>query len=295
MKLSKYKVIYILTLFYIIPFSVLLVVNTLTSLFQTTYMELNLDTEKPLYKADSPLFLLLITLIFIVLCSLFLKKYTLSEKFCKMLEKSVLIYATILCFIILFLYRVRIACDSEALSNIAISFLNGDYSSFIGDNYLAHYPHQLGMIAFLETIYFLFGVENFMVLQVINVCAILSTIYFLHRITKELFDQLQLQFILSVLCIGLLPLYLYSTFIYGDIPGLGLICPCIYYIIRYLNTEKKRFILPASLYMTFSILLKSNNSIIMIAAIIILLLPIDVINNIGKMYSYGSEVYYLFI
>lgn len=264
--------IYLLTLFYIIPFGIIVTCNMFFSLFQTTYMELYLDTEKPLYKADSPLLLLFFALVFIVLFAFILLKFQISAGFCSSLEKTSLIFSVILCLLIIFIYRVNVACDSKALSNIAISFLHGDYSSLFGDDYLVHYPHQLGMTALIEIIYFIFGVENFTVLQLLNIGAIFSVIFFLHRITEELFHNLQIQAMLSLLCMGMLPLYLLVTFIYGDIPGMGFAIPAIYLVIKYLNTQKKKLLLPAFFCMTFAILLKSNHSIILVAVVIILVL-----------------------
>lgn len=269
---KKEKIIYMLTLFYLIPLGLLLIANTLFSLFQTTYMELYQDTEKPLYKADNPVLLLILTLIFLSLCALSFHKKEISAALCKKAEKFVLVYSVILCLFIIFIYRVRVACDSQFLSDIAIAFLNGDYSSLSGDEYLAHYPHQLGMVALLQMTYYVFGIENFIVLQILNVCAIFSTVYFMHRITEELFHDFKIQFLLSLLCTLLLPLYLYSTFIYGDIPGLGLVVPALYLVIRYLNTKKRLLLLPAFFCMTLAIILKSNNFVILAAVIIILLL-----------------------
>lgn len=269
---KKDFIIYLLTLVYMIPFFVFVCTNMFFSLFQTTYMDLYLDTEKPLYKADHPLLLLVITAVFLFFCFFLLSKKAITLSFCSFLEKCSLVYSVALCLIIIFLFRVQVACDSKYLSDIAIAFLNGDYSSFYGNGYLAHYPHQLGMTGYLQVIYSLFGIDNFIVLQFINVIAIFFVIYYLHRITDELFHNLRLQVILSLLCIGMLPLHLYSTFIYGDILGLGLAVPAIYYLIRYMHTEKNKYCIPSIVCLTLSIVFKSNNSVILIAFALILLL-----------------------
>lgn len=266
--------IYILSLVYLLPFFILVTANMLFSLFQTTYMELYLDTEKPLYKADSPIKLLILTTLFILICFLFFQKKQLPPQLNLLFERTALIWTVVFSLFIIFLFRVRVSCDSGQLSDIAIAFLNGDYSSLIGDGYLVHYPHQLGMVGLLQLIYFLFGIENFMVLQFINIIAAFSTIYYLHRIAHEMFHNVQIQIMLSLLSIGLFPLYLYTTFIYGDIPGLGLVIPALYYTIRYLNTQQKKYTFFASLCMTLAIVLKSNNSIILIASLLILLLHV---------------------
>lgn len=268
----KERIIYLLTLCYMIPAGILLAFNTLFSMFQTTYMELYQETEKPLYKADSPILLLLLAIFFIGLTGFLFKRYPVTDRLSKAFEKTALAFSAVLCLLVIFIYRVRVACDSKSLSDIAIAFLHGDYSGFAGDGYLAHYPHQLGMIALLEVVYFIFGTENFTVLQFLNVIAIFTVIYFLHRITEEIFHDLRIQVLLSILCMGMLPLYLYATFIYGDIPGMGFAVPAIYLTIRYLNTKKRSLLIPASLCMGFAVLLKSNNTVILAASVIILLL-----------------------
>ena len=276
MKINDKKEFFItiLTLVYLVPFFVLISANMLFSLFQTTYMELYQDTEKPLYTADSPLLLILFTALFLFLCILFFRKKEVTPKLTGLLEKISLVWSILLSLFIIFLFRVRVSCDSKYLSDIAIAFLNGDYSALTGDGYLVHYPHQLGMIGLLQLIYSVFGIDNFTLLQLLNVIAIFSTVYYIHRITDELFCNPQIQALLSLLCMGMLPLYLYSTFIYGDIPGLGLAVPALYYTIRYLNTKKKRYVLPAVLCMTLAITLKSNNTVLLVAIVLILLLHV---------------------
>lgn len=262
----------ICTIIFMAFFSVFVIVNALCSLFQTAYMELYLDTEKPLYKADSPLLLIILTIVFLGICILLFKKKELTHEMCVSLEKITLIWTAIICFIIIFIFRVRIACDSAAVSEIAIQFLEGDFSAFSGDGYLVHYPHQLGWISFLMIGYYIFGKDNYIVFQCINVMAILCTVYYFHRISDILFHDLKIKMFTSVLSIGMLPLFLFSTFIYGDVPGLGLAVISVYYVLCYLDNGKKRYIFPAILSMALSIMLKSNNLIVLIAVCMVLLL-----------------------
>lgn len=269
---KKERFIYILTLFYMVPLAVFLVANTFFSLTQTTYMELYLDVEKPLYKADSPLILLAFSTVFLVLCGSIFRKWEISNRICRTVEHITLIYVTVICLIIVFLIRATLTCDSAALNEIALAFLEGDYSSFAKDEYLSHYPFQLGMVAFIQLIYYLFGVNHYIMLQLLNIAAIFSVIYYLHRITRELFDDNRIQLMFSLLCLGMLPLYLYVVFVYGDIPGLGFAVPAIYYTIRYINTEKLKSYIPLIVCMNFAMILKSTNIVILIAIVIILLL-----------------------
>lgn len=264
--------VYILTLFYMIPLSLIFIVNILTSMFQTTYMELYLDIEKPFYKSDNPVILLLLLIAFIVLYIFYSKKHPITKETAVAIERISLVFSVAISLLIIFLFRVGVASDAESVSLTAAEFLNGNYSSFFNNNYMFRQPHQLSLAAFWEIIYYLFGVDNFIVLQFVNVIAIFSVVYFLHRIAYEIFKNYDIQVILSLLCMGMLPLYLYATYIYGDIPGMGFIVPAVYLVIKYMNTGKKRLVLPALVCMIFSILLKSNNFLILAAIIIILIL-----------------------
>lgn len=288
---KKEIIVYILTLIYSFPFFVLITANMFFSLFQTTYMELYLDTEKPLYKPDSPTILLLFTLAYIMLCVLVIRKGNPSPRFCSIIEHVALIWAVCISLFIILLFRVRVACDSGHLNDIAIDFLSGNYSP-LTRGYLLYYPHQLGMIGLMQVIYYIFGIENFTVMQLLNVISIFSVVYYLHRITEEMFHSLQIRVILSSLCIGLLPLYFYSTFIYGDIPGLGFAVPAIYYAIRYLNTQRQLYIIPTVLCTTLAIVLKSNNSIILVAILLVLLLHFL---NTKSFYNFLFAILLLFV
>lgn len=255
-----------------ICFSAFIITNMICSLFQTAYMELYLDTEKPLYRGDSPFWLAAITIVFLYGCKFGIEKKKITDELCIYMERIALIWTTAICFIFIVLFRVHVACDSAAVSDAAIEFLNKDFSAFSGDGYLVYYPHQLGFISFLMIIYYLFGENNFLVIQCINVIFILCMVYYFHRISEELFHDLKSRLFTSILCMCMFPVFLMSTFIYGDIPGLGLAVMAVYYIIRFLNSGNRKAILPATLSLSIAILFKNNNLIILVAVVMLLLL-----------------------
>lgn len=255
-----------------LPLSALLIVNMAASLFQTSYMELYLDTEKPSYKADLPLLLIFIALVFIAFCAFYFKKHNITKETAAAFEKAALIFSGAICLFIIFFFRVGVASDGMAISNVATDFLKGNYSAFTANNYLFRYSHQLSMVAFEELVYYIFGAGNYIVLQFINLFSIVSIVWSFHRITEELFNNYEVSVILSVLCMGMLPLYLYVTYIYGDIPGMGLAMPAVYFVMKYLRTYQSRLLVAAFFCMTGAILLKSNNFVLLAAVVIIMLL-----------------------
>ncbi|MDD6070684.1 MAG: glycosyltransferase family 39 protein [Clostridiales bacterium] len=170
------------------------------------------------------------------------------------------------------LFRCGAVCDSEFLSNSAIEFMKGNYEAFEEGTYLQGFPFQLGMIALLELIYRLFGIENYIAFQVLNVIAIIWIIYLLNRITWELFENEQVVKWEALISMGMLPLFMYATFVYGDIIGISLGMGAVYWTIRYLKTDQWRYLLLTGLLFMCAVVVKSNINVLLIAFMITMLL-----------------------
>ena len=235
MKEKGQKIIKILTLLYLIPFAVMIVFNTVNSLLRTTYFDLYQVMETAKYKWDNP-FILLIASAGVIICFYFLMRTKWMKKI--PIERLALVYSAVLCLFIVLLFRCVATCDSSLISDIAIEFLQKNYQAFEQGEYLYRYSFQIGFTALLELIYQIFGVENFIVFQLINILCIVVILKMLGKITRELFEEESVDGIEAVLSMGMLPLFLFSTFVYGDIIGWSFGVSGIYFIIRYLKTDK---------------------------------------------------------
>lgn len=267
--MKQQKVIKILTLFYLIPFAVMILFNTVNSLLRTTYFDLYQVMETARYKWDNP-FILLIAAVVSLLCFYFLMKTKWMKKVA--VEKLALYYSAVLCMFIVLLFRCVVTCDSGLISDIAVEFLQENYRAFEQGQYLYRYSFQIGFTALLELIYHIFGVENYIVFQLINILCIVVILKMLEKITRELFAEESVSRIEAVLSMGMLPLFLFSTFVYGDIIGWSFGVSGIYFIIRYLKTDRWQNILKAALLLSAGIVVKSNINILVVAAVIAVIL-----------------------
>ncbi len=247
-----------LTYFYLIPLWLMFAVNCVFSLTKTTYFELYVYNEIPRYKNDHPVILLILLGIFMVLA---FKGSCLLDKACMTVKRLRIIssiWALLLSSFFVLLFRCGVTCDSEFLSNCAVEFMQNNYAAFAEGEYLHHYPFQLGMVALLEIVYRIFGVENYLAFQFLNVVAIAGIIYLLNLITEELFDEPVVAKIEAVLSFGMLPLYLFATFIYGDVISIALGTGAVYFCIRYLKYEKIWDFLIAGALFTPAAAVKTN-------------------------------------
>lgn len=268
-KMKQEKIIRILTYFYLIPFFVMVFFNVGNSLLRTTYFELYKDMETAKYKWDNPFVVLLGVVVILAVLFLTMK--------CKWLdvsraEKIALGFSGIVSLVIVLLFRCGVTCDSQSVSDIAVEFMQNNYASFEQGEYLYRYSFQLGIIAILELIYTIFGIENYIVFQLMNVACIMLIIYMLNKMTGELFESEEIRKLEAVLSMGMFPLFLFATFIYGDIPGWSVGICAVYFMIRYIKTDNWKFVLSASVLFSLGIIAKSNINVLVVAAVIVILL-----------------------
>lgn len=266
--MKEVKLVKILTYIYWLPFSAIVLFNTINSLFRTTYFDLYQYTEIAKYKSDNLIFILLSLIIALFLFRLILNKNLKTTK----MKRVLLAWVWGVSLGSVLLFRCIAKCDSGFLNEIAIQFLQNNYQAFTTGGYLYMYPFQLGFTAIMELIYRVFGIENFMVFELINILCVVGIVWTIQKITEELFEDEKICQIAAMLSMGMLPLFLLSTFIYGDIPGWYMAVNAIYYMIRYLKTGKWIEILRASIWLSVGIIVKSNLNIMLVAAVIIIVL-----------------------
>lgn len=269
MKPEREKIIRILTYFYLIPFGLMVCFNTGNSLLRTTYFDLYRDMETAMYKWDNPVLVLAGGMVCFILLFFLWKKAEVNQK---RLSKASVWFGGVLSLVIVLLFRCEVVCDSEIVSDIALEFMKGNYAAFSQGEYLYRYPFQLGITALLELIYTVFGAENFITFQIINVVCIMVILKMLQLITGELFEDEKIKRMEAAISMGCLPLFLFATFIYGDMIGWCLGICAIYFVIRYLKSDSIRYAAAAALFLGLGVVAKSNINILVVAAAIAILL-----------------------
>lgn len=167
--------------------------------------------------------------------------------------------------------RLHPSSDPAKVFATAMQWRQGDFSSFEVEAYLFKYPFQSGIVLFYYLLSFLFGVDNFVGPQLVNVVC-LTVIYGLLVKLFGLFCSLgggkeekgrQTAVYLGVLV--WVPLSFYVTYLYGILPGMALSLGAVYFAGRYLLTRRYRYIAAASLCMGLATVIKMNCLIYLIA------------------------------
>lgn len=264
----RQKTIYVLTMFFWMPLWLIVTLNSLNSFLRTGYFELGQDVEIVKWKWDNPLWLLLGVIVWMGLIYWLACRKKVATR---QLQKLAIGIAGGSSLLAILLFRSIAKCDSEFVSNAAIQFLQNNYEAFAVGEYLYRYPFQIGVTALLELIYGIFGVQNYIVFELINLVCIVDIVRMLGKISEDLFGE-ETARIEIVMSMGLLPLFLLSTFVYGDYIGLFFGIHAIAAVICFLKENKWQKILQASFWFAGGVAIKNNINVLVIAAIIALIL-----------------------
>ncbi len=170
--------------------------------------------------------------------------------------------------------------DQAQLYGAAMYFNEGNYIQLSPGGYLDLYPHQLGYVLYLQTLFRITGSTSYYLVQIINCFFIAGILWRVYTLAKCMTEMIAPRIAAVLFAALTLSLPLYASFIYGDIPSiffsLGFIRR-IMQIVRSFHaspTQEKGRTLPYVLAfadITLAILFKKNAEILLIAAVLTLL------------------------
>ena len=268
-KLTKYGII-------IISFIIGLI--GILSIFITAYFSNDFSTinENTFYKFTPGIFEILITLISLIILAI------LARKILKKVPDKYILIPVFLALLLVSIYWINVIklcpeADQKSVHEAACALINAENPGAffeLGDRYMYIFPYQLGIAYIFSIIYRIFG-QNWLYVQYIN--AILSIINFalLLYISKLLFNESKIQKILIVL-LSFFGIYwiFFNPHVYGNIIGLTFALLSLIFTIRYLKNNKLIEVLFAGIFVSISILAKSNYNIFLCAIVVVLILKI---------------------
>ena len=143
----------------------------------------------------------------------------------------------------------------------ALAFKHGNYSDMRG--YLDMYVQQYGLLLYEEILTSVF--KSYRFIQYVNAFLAASSIYAIYRISIVLFKEKSISLISAILAFVFIPIYFYSTFVYGDIPSLAFELWGIWFILMFVKTKKVGFAISGCAFLSIAFMVRSNAIIMTIA------------------------------
>ena len=299
---SCYNIIYRLGLNIVMLLTLLLSMLLFAGSFLTTCYADNMETQQVLLRLDNPLWSLLELAGFgLLFCGcLYLYEKT-GEKFRRGLLVFTLTFVFVIGVLLILFGRTVPAADALSVYNAAAEWILGNTDIIHPTvSYLSYYPQQIGLMAFLELLLRLWNLTGLSApawhfIKFIYVCLLCGAIWFqylsLQYLWPENYKKISCCYLVLVCCN--LPMIMYSSFVYGEIPSFAALSVGCYLLLRLLGSVSPggssrdsvspggssphmlcRIIftgLGSILFLTLSVMLRKNSLIPIIAVLLVLL------------------------
>ena len=265
--------------------------------FLTTCYADNMETQQVLLRPDNPLWNLLELAGFgLLFCGCLYLYEKIGEKFRRGLLVFTLTFVFGLGILLILFGRTVPAADALSVYNAAAEWILGNTDIIHPTvSYLSYYPQQIGLMAFLELLLRIWNLTGLSVpawhfIKLVYVCLLCGAIWFqylsLQYLWPENYKKISCCYLVLVCCN--LPMIMYSSFVYGEIPSFAALSVGCYLLLRLLGGvspggSSRDNVSPCGsyriiftgfgsiLFLTLSVMLRKNSLIPVIAVLLVLL------------------------
>lgn len=276
------NIIYRLGLNIVMLLTLLLSMLLFAGSFLTTCYADNMETQQVLLRPDNPLWNLLELAGFgLLFCGCLYLYEKIGERFRRGLLLFTLGFVFGLGIVLILFGRTVPAADALSVYNAAAEWILGNTDIIHPTaSYLSYYPQQIGLMAFLELLLRIWNLTGLSVpawhfIKLVYVCLLCGAIWFqylsLQYLWPENYKKISCCYLVLVCCN--LPMIMYSSFVYGEIPSFAALSVGCYLLLRLLGSSSRILFtgFGSILFLTLSVLLRKNSLIPVIAVLLVLL------------------------
>lgn len=252
---SCFNIIYRLGLNIVKLLTLLLSMLLFAGSFLTTCYADNMETQQVLLRPDNPLWNLLELAGFgLLFCGCLYLYAKIGERFRRGLLLFTLGFVFGLGVLLILFGRTVPAADALSVYNAAAEWILGNTDIIHpAASYLSYYPQQIGLMAFLELLLRLWNLTGLSApawhfIKLVYVCLLCVAIWFqylsLQYLWPENYKKISCCYLVMVCCN--LPMIMYSSFIYGEIPSFAALSVGWYLLLRLLGSVSPGSVSPDS-------------------------------------------------
>ena len=238
------NIIYRLGLNIVMLLTMLLSMLLFAGSFLTTCYADNMETQQVLLRPDNPLWNLLELAGFgLLFCGCLYLYEKIGEKFRRGLLVFTLTFVFGLGILLILFGRTVPAADALSVYNAAAEWILGNTDIIHPTvSYLSYYPQQIGLMAFLELLLRIWNLTGLSVpawhfIKLVYVCLLCGAVWFqylsLQYLWPENYKKISCCYLVLVCCN--LPMIMYSSFVYGEIPSFAALSMGCYLLLRLLG------------------------------------------------------------
>ena len=269
-------------------------------------------------KTNTLLFLLdaiILAIVIIYLCKELKAKSNKIRKKYLIFGLVIFLYVTMQIVVINYKSSKPVA-DQYTTYELAIAMKNDNVKEFINNNYtyedavedriyIERYQQQIPLAFIWSIIFRIFNSTDYKIIESLNVLGNTATLISIYLICKELSKKYNVNKYLGITLIAMFwSIPVLCTFIYGDFSSLGLAMLGTYFVMRYCNERKLRYIIYFITCISLAYILRMNTLIFFLAILIYLFLDLikkkdtkqtDESDNVHKSTNYKLILSKIFI
>jgi len=197
----------------------------------------------------------------------FVRRINEDRDFCRRVRTVIFLLILAECLLFVFAAAVEPYADQKSVLEAAEQLGEKNFSAFAQGKYMEKYHNNWGLLLYEYYVGKIFGAYNYIIFQIVNALAV----FFFYRNLAALSDDSGFEKIAGTLVAAsgavFLPLIFYSTFVYGNVPGLWLATAAARRLGRSLSGGKKNLALGTAEAFA-AVCVRQNNLIFMVAIII---------------------------
>ena len=239
------NIIYRLGLNIVMLLTLLLSMLLFAGSFLTTCYADNMETQQVLLRPDNPLWNLLELAGFgLLFCGCLYLYAKIGERFRRGLLLFTLGFVFGLGVLLILFGRTVPAADALSVYNAAAEWILGNTDIIHPTaSYLSYYPQQIGLMAFLELLLRIWNLTGLSApawhfIKLVYVCLLCAAVWFqylsLQYLWPEKYKKISCCYLVLVCCN--LPMIMYSSFVYGEIPSFAALSVGCYLLLRLLGS-----------------------------------------------------------
>jgi hypothetical protein len=206
----------------------------------------------------------------------------LDDKKKKKLEIIVIVIYALFNCIWCIVVRPAVVGDQIHAYNLAQTFYSGDDEKFLSNltyagipliEYMQAYHQQISLAFVFSIVFRIIHFDELGVLRALNIIgnvAIVIALIFINKQISKSYETNKVRLLLFI--VTFMSLSMLSTFIYGDIPSIALCLFSVYFVMKYRETGKNKYVLFASIFTMIAFMMRMNSLIFIIATCIYLIL-----------------------
>lgn len=248
----------------------------LLSVYGTSHITIDASERTYLLKDNPFIHLLIICIMFAAaffICRIskftaFYNALNENEAFYNRVKRILLMCIALLGIIWVLSSQYKAGADQYYVLDAAYALKRHDITMFLKDGYVSKYPNQTGIVFIAYLLSFIVGDFNYIFFQLLNVFFVVLIYRNLSKIAEFIGVSKIGQLLVIVLGIMFFPLIMYSSFVYGTIPGLALSTTAFIYEYKFLEKHNIKDAVLAAAAIMFAMMVKNNYLIFMIAMLL---------------------------